>query len=81
MGTGVSRSRPVQVEEKASMDAQEPIYEEASSTLESRSVHAVLTGETLSSLARMYYESSNHWVRIWLSNQSKLEGPDQIYPG
>lgn len=81
VGTGVSRSRPVQVEEKASMDAQEPIYEEASSTLESRSVHAVLTGETLSSLARMYYESSNHWVRIWLSNQSKLEGPDQIYLG
>lgn len=44
--------------------------------------HVVREGETLSRLARQYYDGSTlHWARIWLKNQAVLRDPDVIRPG
>jgi len=43
--------------------------------------HTVQSGETLSSLARRYYGSTAHWVRLWLANQTSIGTRDLLLPG
>jgi len=43
--------------------------------------HFVAANETLASLARQYYHSTRHWVRIWNANKDLIGNPDQIVPG
>ena len=44
-------------------------------------VHLVAEGETLSILARQYFGSTIHWIRIWRSNEATLPNPDLITLG
>jgi len=44
-------------------------------------LHRVLKGETLSVLARQYYRSTVHWIRIWQANAAVLPYPDILTPG
>jgi nucleoid-associated protein YgaU len=43
--------------------------------------HIVQKGETLSVLARRYYGSTVHWVRLWQSNQDRMVSKDVLLPG
>ena len=43
--------------------------------------HIVQQGETLSHLARKYYQSTRHWVRVWQANAQLIPNPDIITVG
>jgi nucleoid-associated protein YgaU len=44
-------------------------------------VHSVRKGETLSSIAKMYYGDPNAYVVIFEANVDRLISPDLIFPG
>ncbi|NQV71838.1 LysM peptidoglycan-binding domain-containing protein [bacterium] len=43
--------------------------------------HIVKQGETLAQLARQYYQSTLHWVRLWQANTRLIPNPDIIRAG
>ena len=43
--------------------------------------HTVQSGETLSSLARKYYNDTTKWKVIYRANIDTISNPDIIYPG
>ncbi|MDA0378935.1 MAG: LysM peptidoglycan-binding domain-containing protein [Bacteroidetes bacterium] len=73
------------VDEAVTQDEEAPEGDVTPSSRESfdeREKHTVTAGETLSRLARRYYEGSTaHWVRLWLANRSILADPDLLLPG
>jgi nucleoid-associated protein YgaU len=43
--------------------------------------HTVRPGDTLSRLARQYYQDAGDWRRIYEANRDRIRNPDLIYPG
>ena len=43
--------------------------------------HTVVSGDTLSSLAKRFYGNANDYQRIFEANQPMLKHPDKIYVG
>ncbi len=54
--------------------AQEPPVQE-------ERLHVVRAGETLSQLARIYFDTASAWSRIFEANRDRIEDPDRILPG
>lgn len=44
-------------------------------------VHTVLPGETLSSISKAYYGTSQKWKTIWKANESTITNRNKIKPG
>jgi nucleoid-associated protein YgaU len=51
----------------------------SSSTVEK--VYVVVSGDSLSKIARREYGNANDWKRIFEANKDILKDPDKIYPG
>lgn len=43
--------------------------------------YTVVSGDTLSGIARRYYGDASQWPRIFEANRDVLKNPDRIYPG
>jgi nucleoid-associated protein YgaU len=43
--------------------------------------YTVVSGDTLSKIARRYYGDATQWPRIFEANRDVLNNPDRIYPG
>jgi nucleoid-associated protein YgaU len=54
---------------------------ETGSTATSARTYTVSSGDTLSKIARHFYNDSNEWQRIFNANRDVLSNPDRIYPG
>jgi len=44
-------------------------------------IHVVVSGDSLSKIARREYGSAKDWKRIFEANRDILKDPDKIYPG
>ena len=45
------------------------------------SIHVVVSGDSLSKIAKREYGSAMEWKRIFEANKDILKDPDKIYPG
>ena len=43
--------------------------------------HTVVSGDTLSGIAKHYYGHANDYMKIFDANRDKLKDPDKIFPG
>jgi len=43
--------------------------------------YAVVSGDSLSKIAKKFYGDANQWRRIFEANRDVLDDPDKIYPG
>ncbi len=43
--------------------------------------YTVLSGDTLSKVAKQYYDNANAYMKIFEANKPMLSHPDKIYPG
>jgi nucleoid-associated protein YgaU len=43
--------------------------------------YTVVSGDTLSKIAKQHYGNANEYNRIFEANQPLLKHPDKIYPG
>ena len=43
--------------------------------------HEVVSGDTLSAIAKTYYGNANEYPKIFEANKPMLSSPDKIYPG
>jgi nucleoid-associated protein YgaU len=43
--------------------------------------YEVVSGDTLSAIAKREYGSANEWRRIFEANRDVIKDPDRIYPG
>ena len=43
--------------------------------------HTVVSGESLSKIAKHYYGNASKWRVIYEANQDKIKNPDLIHPG
>jgi LysM repeat protein len=44
-------------------------------------IHKVVSGDTLSKIAKKYYGKANEYMKIFEANKDKLKDPDKISPG
>ena len=44
-------------------------------------VYVVVSGDSLSKIAKREYGNANDWKRIFEANKDILKDPDKIYPG
>ena len=44
-------------------------------------IYEVVSGDSLSKIAKREYGNANEWRRIFDANQDILKDPDKIYPG
>jgi len=44
-------------------------------------LYVVVSGDSLSKIAKHYYGDANAWKRIFEANQDILKDPNKIYPG
>ena len=44
-------------------------------------IYEVVSGDSLSKIAKREYGNANEWRRIFDANQDLLKDPDKIYPG
>ena len=44
-------------------------------------IYEVVSGDSLSKIAKREYGNANAWKRIFDANQDILKDPDKIYPG
>lgn len=44
-------------------------------------MHTVVSGDSLSKIAKQYYGNANLYMRIFEANQPLLKDPNKIYPG
>jgi len=43
--------------------------------------YEVVSGDTLSAIAKREYGNANEWRRIFEANRDVIDDPDRIYPG
>jgi nucleoid-associated protein YgaU len=55
----------------------------SSSTAQDREVktYTVVSGDSLSKIAKQEYGDANKWQRIFEANRDKIKNPDLIHPG
>ena len=44
-------------------------------------IYEVVSGDSLSKIAKREYGNASEWKRIYEANQDLLKDPDKIYPG
>ena len=44
-------------------------------------IYEVVSGDSLSKIAKREYGNANEWKRIFEANKDLLKDPDKIYPG
>lgn len=44
-------------------------------------IYEVVSGDSLSKIAKREYGNANHWKLIYEANQDILKDPDKIFPG
>ena len=44
-------------------------------------IYEVVSGDSLSKIAKREYGHANEWKRIYEANRDLLDDPDKIYPG
>jgi nucleoid-associated protein YgaU len=44
-------------------------------------IYEVVSGDSLSKIAKREYGNANEWKRIYEANRDILKDPDKIYPG
>ena len=44
-------------------------------------IYEVVSGDSLSKIAKREYDNANEWKRIFEANRDILKDPDKIYPG
>ena len=44
-------------------------------------IYEVVSGDSLSKIAKREYGNANEWKRIYEANKDILKDPDKIYPG
>jgi nucleoid-associated protein YgaU len=44
-------------------------------------IYVVVSGDSLSKIAKREYGNANEWKRIFDANQDLLKDPDKIFPG
>ena len=53
----------------------------SSSTAAAGKTYVVVSGDSLSKIAKREYGDANEWNRIYEANRGLLKDPDKIYPG
>ena len=43
--------------------------------------YTVVSGDSLSKIAKAHYGDANQWRRIWEANRDLIKNPDLIHPG
>lgn len=81
-GTTICRSEPIAIVLAcAALSASAPAAQAQDSTAARPRTHIVATGETLWSLAQLYYGDPLLWPEIYRLNTLVIEDPHWIYPG
>ena len=80
-GNAVALIRPSPEQNVEKLASADSVAIEADQSMEVQGVHVVQPGETLSMLARRYYQSTLHWVRLWRANTAVIGHPDVLLPG
>ena len=47
----------------------------------SESTYTVVKGDSLSKIAKRFYDDANQWRKIFEANRDQIENPDLIHPG
>jgi nucleoid-associated protein YgaU len=62
-------------------DVQSSSSTTAPRTYEQEKTYTVVSGDTLSKIAKREYGDANKWHAIYDANRDKIKNPDLIYPG
>ena len=54
---------------------------ESGSSSTATKIYVVVSGDSLSKIAKREYGNANEWKRIYEANRDLLKDPDKIYPG
>ncbi len=54
---------------------------ESGSSSTAMKIYEVVSGDSLSKIAKHEYGNANEWKRIYEANRDLLKDPDKIYPG
>jgi nucleoid-associated protein YgaU len=54
---------------------------ESGSSSTATKIYEVVSGDSLSKIAKREYGNVNEWKRIYEANRDVLKDPDKIYPG
>ncbi len=54
---------------------------ESGSSSTATKIYEVISGDSLSKIAKREYGNANEWKRIYEANRDLLKDPDKIYPG
>ena len=54
---------------------------ESGSSSTATKIYEVVSGDSLSKIAKREYGNANEWKRIFEANQDVLKDPDKIFPG
>ena len=54
---------------------------ESGSSSTATKIYEVVSGDSLSKIAKREYGNANEWKRIYDANRDILKDPDKIYPG
>ena len=58
-----------------------PTVEPTSGTAGSEQSYTVVSGDSLSKIAKRFYGDANKWPRIHEANRDQIKNPDLIHPG
>ncbi|HEU4564478.1 MAG TPA: LysM peptidoglycan-binding domain-containing protein [Gemmatimonadaceae bacterium] len=58
-----------------------PRTQEAAGSVERERTYTVVSGDSLSKIARREYGDADKWHAIFEANRDKIKDPDLIYPG
>jgi uncharacterized protein YidB (DUF937 family) len=71
----------VETDESAGNVTPEAVPSAASASGAQASTYTVVSGDTLSKIAKQYYGNANDWPKIFDANKDKLSNPDKINVG
>lgn len=69
--------------DSASKDEKAPDFSNVQSGSSSTAdkIYVVVSGDSLSKIAKREYGSANEWTRIYEANRGQIKDPDKIFPG
>jgi nucleoid-associated protein YgaU len=78
-GEGSSRTQEIEIMPDNDMPDFSGVRSGASST--ANKIYEVVSGDSLSKIAKREYGDAKLWPRIFEANKDLLKDPDKIYPG
>jgi nucleoid-associated protein YgaU len=69
--------------EKGEKDEKAPDFSnvESGSSTTAAGIYVVVSGDSLSKIAKREYGNANDWPRIYEANRDLIKDPDKIFPG